>query len=347
MKNNTLHGLTIFRFVAALYVFVFHCNLRFPVSGPKWILDIINNGAIGMTFFFVLSGFVMAWSSRMGIRPDYLKSRILRIYPAYLFMGVLSAPFLVGIPLIKIIPILSLYITGTQSWIPQSFTEWNFIGSWSVSTELFFYMAFPLIFPLIKKMPFLFLCSSFAATSLLIPFTIMISGHSEFPIFYVSPIHRFPEFVFGASLGVLFTNGLTFPSRRSKIIGSIASVFVLSFISTKLNAGFMNMNIFTVIATGMLVYSLASSSIKDSGINKVFIYLGKVSYSFYLMQIPIIMFIEKYRYLFDHFSTMTSWFIMAAANLALAVLSYHFIEEKFIMKYKAKSNNEIIVKSTS
>nr|WP_275938555.1 acyltransferase family protein [Pectobacterium brasiliense] len=89
----------------------------------------------------------MAWSARNGIRSDYLRARISRIYPAYILWGLFHYLFCLILKNEKLIPSLVLYFSGMQSWIPDSFSSWHFIGSWSVSTELFFYMVFPLILP--------------------------------------------------------------------------------------------------------------------------------------------------------------------------------------------------------
>ncbi|HFT5251501.1 TPA: acyltransferase family protein, partial [Escherichia coli] len=145
--RNDLHGLTIFRFVTAFYVFLFHCNLRYKADISDWLQSVINNGAIGMSFFFVLSGFVMAWASRNGIKENYYRSRIARIFPAYLAMGLITAPFLFEYNITQITTYVLLFLTTAQSWFPDSFSQWNFGGSWSVSTEMFFYLVFPFLLP--------------------------------------------------------------------------------------------------------------------------------------------------------------------------------------------------------
>ncbi|KHT17398.1 acyltransferase family protein [Pectobacterium carotovorum] len=331
-SNNQLHGLTIFRFIAAFYVFIFHCQIRYPLDVPNFITRIINNGAVGMSFFFVLSGFVMAWSARNGIRNDYVKARISRIYPAYIFMGVISLPFLFDVESGKLIPSLVLYFTGMQSWIPQSFSTWNFIGSWSVSTELFFYMVFPLIFPFINKNPKLYLAIAYVITSLIIPFVIEFSGSSNMPHFYISPMHRLPEFIIGLGLGVIYTNGFKLTLMKHKVVLMVIALFLLFFVSPISNDGYMKRNFSTVLATAFLVFVLACSKIEINLLTRPFIWLGKISYSFYLMQIPIILFVLKYKGIFLGMENHQVWLAIGIVNLTLAIISYYFIEEKFIAK---------------
>lgn len=55
-----LNGLTLLRAGAALWVFAFHIYIREPFDIPI-VSNILGNGAVAMTFFFVLSGFVLSY----------------------------------------------------------------------------------------------------------------------------------------------------------------------------------------------------------------------------------------------------------------------------------------------
>lgn len=144
MNKSTvrLDGVTISRFVAAFYVFIFHANLRAPIDLGGYFNGVVSNGAIGMSLFFVLSGFVLTYNYDSGVTKDYLIKRIKRIYPAYIFTGLITLPllflvdghFVVG----KIIASIVLYVFSIQAWFYQAFNVWNFGGTWSVSVEMFF-----------------------------------------------------------------------------------------------------------------------------------------------------------------------------------------------------------------
>lgn len=327
-NNSSLHGLTIFRFVAAFYVFIFHCHLRFPFNGPVWLTDFIGNGAIGMTFFFVLSGFVMAWSSRSGIRKDYVKARVARIYPAYLFMGLITLPFIFQYDLKTISASLLLFFSSMQSWIPQSFSIWNFGGSWSVSTELFFYFSFPLLFPIILSRPLKLLLISILTSSLIIPTMLIFNEKNLFPSYYINPMYRLPEFISGASLGVLLTKGKLTKFKFKKTL-TLISILALILISPKNNIAFIKNNIITLPATLCLIYVLAVSKTKMNILTRPIIYLGKTSYSFYLMQLPILMLMDKYHPYLSSYNKFYIFIFAVIINSILASISYHFVEEKF------------------
>lgn len=339
-NKQSLYGLTIFRFATAFYVFVFHCYLRHPIDVPHWIARVLNNGAIGMTFFFVLSGFVLAWSARNGIRHDYFKSRFFRIYPAYLFMGIISLPFLFDLASNKIVPALILFLSATQSWIPSSSTSWHFAGSWSVSTELFFYMTFPLLFPFIKKNPRAALVISYIITSLITPLAFIFGSEFDAGYFYVSPIHRLPEFVIGVSLGCMYSSGTRLNSKKKRIIIMLLALGVLMTVSAVGNVGFIKRNFATAPATAAIIYVLACSNIKYNIFTRPFIYLGEISYSFYLMQLPVLSFLVKNEYLFYGMDSIKIWLILGLATLLMSMVSYHLIEKRFSVK--KPSNGRII-----
>lgn len=325
-EKEQLHGLTIFRFVAAFYVFIFHCSLRFKIEMPQWISAFVHNGATGMSFFFILSGFVLAMASKDGIRSDYFKSRIARIYPAYMFMGLLTIPFLNGFDVSKIASLLVLFFTSTQSIIPKAFSEWNFVGSWSVSVEMFFYFMFPLIFPYIKKKPISALVISYIFASLIMPITMIIAGNPNFPNLYSSPIHRFPEFTLGVALGCLYVNGVSIKKYRNALL--FWAIACMIFLSPEKNVGWTNTNYITVICVGYLVYYLATAKIKENAYTRIFIYLGKISYSFYLMQIPLIMFLVRNKPMFYGIPSWVMWLAMLAVNLIMSMICYHLAEDR-------------------
>lgn len=329
--RSDLHGLTIFRFIAAFYVFLFHCNLRYKADVPDWIQLFLGNGAVGMSFFFVLSGFVMAWASRDGIKKDYYLSRLARVYPTYLLMGVLTLPFLFEYNYNQVFSYLFIFITSSQSWFPDSFSNWNFGGSWSISTELFFYLVFPLLLPTIKKKPVHALLIAISISSVIIPLAIAIGNNIRFPLYYISPMHRLPEFIAGVALGCIFIEGVRLKKWGAGLL--ILSVVLMVFASPIHNDGWMRNNYITLPSTCLIVYFLASSGVRKNIITMPLIYLGKISYSFYLMQLPIMMYISKYH---DSLSFMPVWMIwsaLAVFNIFLAVISYHFVENNKYIKF--------------
>jgi peptidoglycan/LPS O-acetylase OafA/YrhL len=157
-SKQHINALTGMRFFAAFLVLLMHFSDY--IKFPDIFLPIIKAGGIGVSFFFVLSGFLLY--IRYGnlfensiLKPQILKfykSRIFRIYPAY-FLGLLLVTIIHCIASTKITPnplkdIESfgwfVNLLALQTFSSNIFTQqfWN-APSWSVSTEFFFYFVFP------------------------------------------------------------------------------------------------------------------------------------------------------------------------------------------------------------
>jgi peptidoglycan/LPS O-acetylase OafA/YrhL len=135
-----LEGLTFPRFVAALVVVLYHFGQG---SLPTRLLPgVCASGPQMVTFFFVLSGFVM-YSAYAG-RPElpartYWHLRIARLLPVYLLA--LGLTWMLA-PTARSWPGAVLSVALLQAWIPGWATTVNFPG-WSLSVEAAFYAIFP------------------------------------------------------------------------------------------------------------------------------------------------------------------------------------------------------------
>ncbi len=145
-----LGSLTGLRFVAALLVFWYHFCFIFGLLGLRPFTDVPPRaflfGATGVSFFFLLSGFVLCWSHDPLDRPTaFYRRRFARIYPAYFLVLFAAAllKFLHGEPAPDGIAFVAALLL-VQAWIP---VETIFTGvlpvSWTLSDEAFFYASFP------------------------------------------------------------------------------------------------------------------------------------------------------------------------------------------------------------
>ena len=128
---------------------VLHFSGRIAPSG------VLSMGYCGVSFFFVLSGFILAYNygdrdfSDAKIFRSYIWARVARIYPLYVCGLLLGLPFFIaellrstGSALIGTLAAIPLAPLALQSWFPEATSRWNGPG-WAVSTQFFFYLIFP------------------------------------------------------------------------------------------------------------------------------------------------------------------------------------------------------------
>jgi peptidoglycan/LPS O-acetylase OafA/YrhL len=138
---SRLDALTSLRFFAAMMIVLLHTQSVFHFQPSRFALG------QGVSFFYVLSGFILTLvyprlESWPAVRK-FWRARFARVWPAYVLALVVSA-WLVGHAWRWDSAIA--YLAMVQSWIPLPayFFAYNAPG-WSVATEWFFYLAFPLL----------------------------------------------------------------------------------------------------------------------------------------------------------------------------------------------------------
>jgi len=148
-KPARLNALTGLRCFAAVNIVLFH------FSNPLWFgwfAPVVNAGYASVSFFILLSGFVMAYNYAERARAGELelkrfwKARFTRLYPIYL-LGLLLSLQMLGQEYaahthgmfwagVVLTPLL------LQGWVPAICTFWN-TPAWTMSAEAFFYVLFP------------------------------------------------------------------------------------------------------------------------------------------------------------------------------------------------------------
>jgi peptidoglycan/LPS O-acetylase OafA/YrhL len=356
-KNDEITSLTGLRFIAALYVFIFHMHMRWPLSVNGFTSNVISQGAVGMSVFFMLSGFLLSYKY-MHIESNsasYLVNRLARIYPIYGVTMLITLPW-IGINIfsgdfeintqefLKLILLLIANIFLIQAWFPQFFSYWNNGGSWSISVEAFLYIALPFLLPAmsrLKKETLFILIAVLYFLSLLPGLSINLFPGTSFPVFYATPIYRLPEFLIGACMLLVYKAS----SRENKYTTIQAIIFFgfIIYIGTLGNnmPSYIGHNAVTIPVIAFMLFSLASNKGIFAKIlsNRILVWLGKVSYCFYSFQLFIILFMINNH---DAVITMFPFFInnnvlALASFLVLVLLSaagYYLIEEPARKKIK-------------
>jgi peptidoglycan/LPS O-acetylase OafA/YrhL len=296
-KNTANHfeALDGWRGLCACLVVLFH----FHGYSPIYHWPLIRNSYLFVDFFFVLSGFVIAWnySSRLGSWRDvrqFLVLRVGRLYPLHIFMLVLflgweSAKFALGTHgaggaqaftgetdphtvLSNVFLVQSLHLNDTLSWNAPS---------WSISTELWAYVVFALVTMTVGLRNWMI-----AALAIAAPLFLLAVTRSGMDVTYDWGLVRC---LFGFALGVAcarlhrWHDGRLAPAAAplATAVESLALVAVVWFVSF---AGKSNWSLLApfVFATAVLVFASERGAFSRLLQQPLFRWLGTLSYSIYL-----------------------------------------------------------------
>jgi peptidoglycan/LPS O-acetylase OafA/YrhL len=348
-----LEGLTSLRFLFAMVIVYFHMLVPLGLRGKA--NDACVFLAQGVSFFFVLSGFILTYqypqlTGAASVRA-FLWARFARIWPAHV-VAILLCLFV--FPTVFWPQVSASHGTNLLAHLAmvQSCIPWNiyFHGldpvSWSISTEWVFYLCFPLlIMPQTGSWRTkLLLAFGLAAISAIL--SASIGDTSSFGI--VNPLCRLFEFVLGMATATLWLR--TSSKIRLKFFsGSLAEILFLVFFSLVLvlevvswqpnspkfdgtaiwaakqwysqsgNAPFYAVMIFLV--------ALQKGCISRLLQNPILVWLGDTSYSIYLFHYFGILYIELHKMSVAQVNPGTAAAVFLFMVLWLARLVYVLVEQ--------------------
>jgi peptidoglycan/LPS O-acetylase OafA/YrhL len=307
LDNKRLPSLTGMRFVAALMVFVYHASYEHFFQDQhlgKSFADAFSTTAyIGVSFFFILSGFVLTWSARSEDTPGrFLRRRIAKIFPNHIVTWVVTLLLFayVGQTISGTPTVLNLLLVHT--WVPklEYFGSVNPV-SWSLACEMLFYVSFPVLLRLIKRIRperLWFAAVVIVAAILVVPLVAkLLPGHPIMPgtttpvpqfwFVYGLPPVRGLEFVLGMVMARLLTTGRRMPlSLGPAVVLVIAGYLVAQNVST-----LYSLVAATVIPLALVIPAAASADLRGrrSPLRvRPMVWLGEISYAFYLVHFLVI-----------------------------------------------------------
>lgn len=334
-----LDSLTGARFIAALAVFLFHAGGIFPAEGVfgRALAFIGRDGGIGVDFFFVLSGFVLAWSWRPGgsVKAFY-RRRFARLAPAYwvaLVYGFVWVVVLYRDPVgaaLNAIPA----VFGLQAWFPDPAVHFAANGvEWSVSTELFFYALFPLlIWAVHRRIGRAALVAVAVLLGGIAPFALTPVLPADFGVWFVNifPGMRIGEFVCGVLLATAIKAGRRVPVRPSVAV----AVFLACYLVLPESPAWVPQRAVFLAAILLVIAALAQSDLvgtRSIASSRGLVRLGEWSYCFYLvhqMTSQIMLFVCAR--IVPGKALGPVWLLSALGmSILLAALLYHVVERPF------------------
>ncbi|EFM1584823.1 acyltransferase, partial [Escherichia coli] len=322
------------RTVAVLLVLLFHVGF-----------SSISGGFVGVDIFFVISGYLITGILVSGMEKGtykyttFISSRISRLYPTLLTILIICLifGFLIFTPNdYKELGISSLYsalsISNFHFMLGAGYFDTSsevnpLLHTWSLSVEQQFYLIWPLIiFAAMKSGRKLAVSLIVIAGVMSLFASQMMTKINPTQNYFMMP-YRIFEFAAG---GILFF--IPNDKARNKLISTIlfligvALIFYSAFNFDK-STPFPGLNaMIPVIGSCLCILFSKHTPAGYLLRNKLFVSIGIVSYSVYLIHWPLLVF-YKY-YIFRPINTLEKASIVSV-SIFLAYVSYYFIENKF------------------
>jgi peptidoglycan/LPS O-acetylase OafA/YrhL len=289
-----LPALTSLRFFAAMAVVLFHFE-------RPWIS--FDGAYQAVTFFFVLSGFVLTYvyagggTGLMTVAPrQFFTARFIRLAPTYVVSIIVTLPLLIygyasqtisaeqtittaiAMPLLPLSP----FLPHARAWDPPV---------WSLAVEAWLYIAFPLLVRPLFRWPLIRTVTACAvlALGLLVARLLLLrlAPTAQFKLFlYYFPGFYFPHFVAGILAARLFLFGpkLNTSLRQILFAAGIGAVALLALVPLDWQT-----------SDGVLIPAFAAVIIGATGGGQIMqllsaralITLGGASYAIYLLHWPL------------------------------------------------------------
>jgi len=341
---------------------VFVSHLQFiDNSNPilyKCYQEVFKEGFLGVSFFFILSGFILSVNyvqkinERQISNREFWVARIARIYPLHLFTMFLALPPSFDEIFVDMGLWLSRFFTHlflVQSFVPNSDIYFSLnMPSWSISNEFFFYLMFPLLVVFYrlyhwgKWLLLLFvLCIPLAIWLMPVAYT-----HK---LFYINPFFRIADFILGILLYYLFKK-----VQNQSWTSSISTCtwlewlsigfFVLLFVFHKqVPIQYRYSAYYWPAMLGIIfIFAFQVGFVSRLLSNSTMILLGEISFGFYMLHQLVI---RYFQFLNDRLQIIQNQYMMAGIMLLITILgsyiTYRWIELPSNKRIKAWYKNQL------
>jgi peptidoglycan/LPS O-acetylase OafA/YrhL len=280
VAKNRNHTIDLLRFVSAAYVALFHFNAPLQFN-DDWYADFCNRGKLGVPVFFIISGYCIRLAHKHTKTPrEFIIRRLFRIFPPYWFsllvvaLCILILKIITGHNSVVTLPkkLDEILATPFLYTYPLSNIKVINLVYWTLPYELFFYLIISLAIVPAPKWRIV-LPLALTATAIVIP--LQTTGLLFF-------FNELPTFMLGYAMCILIDEGAQWPG---------VLLFLLSAAGIYLKHPEMGYLIASAIAIGCIFID----SRNPLG-NNVFSRLGDISYSIYLLHVPVCVYLLNFLY---------------------------------------------------
>lgn len=323
----------VLRGFAVLFVVLFHLE----IAGAK-------SGFLGVDVFFVISGFLMAVLYKEDKTHNFFLKRARRLLPTYFFVAfsTLIVSFFIVTPnefrqVANQGVYASFFASNVGFWLQNSYfskSEFNpLLHFWSLAVEIHFYLIIPFLFRIFKFrtaiLPIILIAGALGC--------FFIIENSPKTAFFMMPA-RIWEFLIGYYVAKRMTeNGNVKKDRPLISIACLIALIFVPFIHVSTNEhsfiyghpGIIAMIV--SVLTGTILWAGMPNQLVLSPFGRLFVTLGKYSYSIYLVHFPVIVL-----FLYQPFSgtnlhptTPVDTAVLILIIAILSIATYHLVESKW------------------
>jgi len=366
-KLNFLEAL---RGYAILGVVFTHVAQKIPEL-DGWLYNFGIQGARGVQLFFIVSAFTLFYtlhrkyenSDRINL-VEFYSRRFFRIAPMFYTAFIVYAVFEILTFKLGLKSVLSDYsismILSTLSFTSVLNPEWLFSlvpGGWSISVEVLFYLLIPILFRVIRNFKVSLIITIFVSVLCwllnvaVVQLQLIDTKYIDVKyLFYWFP-NQLPIFLIGITFFYFWRDYKIKFNNNILLVASLLLILLLSVTGHIYNPMFPKHIIFGV---AFALFALSLSKLDKSFFNhKLMVFLGKVSFSVYLVHFMILDIVNELlmKRLIEFIPTMVVLFVVFAITLGLSIIiahvSYKMIEEPGIKLGRILTTNRSIAVKNS
>lgn len=300
MKRE-LDWIQALRGIAALLVVI--CHARVVLRGTPYEAfaeRAMTPGALGVDLFFMISGFIMTYTTAhndgsIRYTAAFLIKRLARIWPVYVaavIANLMLSPTHFGIVLsswdLSRLYLKSLMFLPNDATKPPFFDMPYAVG-WTLNFEIYFYLVFAVSL-LFGKLRWVALAVWFIFTLIILP--IHMTGHAGLNIQVTNGFSRayfvmvtnpiIWEFAIGAAIGLLYNSDIALPKSVATYALLAASITFALWYDFSWHGTFNGLDQWGVPLPFMLIVMALASKRIELKVPRMLVWLGGVSYSLYL-----------------------------------------------------------------
>lgn len=335
--------LTSLRFVFALMVFAAHCY----VIDPHFSHFIYKEGFVGVSFFFVLSGFIIAYNyqrkfeRKTATKRAFWIARFARVYPlhiATLLLSLITGGYLLAMNWDTALKFCSqLFLV--HPFVPQMDYFFSFNSpSWSLGCEQLFYLLFPFLTLWLSNTRKLFWL--LIATGALVAWGMYLTPEEQIRAYwYVNPLTRLPDFLVGMLLFRLYDKSARdWSSRRATWLEAGAVILFAVFYyfgSSGILPKVYRYSVYYWVPVAAMIYVFAVNRGALSRLlsNRILVIGGEISYAIYLIHLFIF---DLYKHTEWNYPWQAVIPVLLLTTIGISLLSFYYFEKpanRYIRNY--------------